>query len=145
MLIFLTVVSLKGVCHEIFDLHFFHDWNPSRPLIYRLKYSIFEFGFDFAEIFEFIKKLHGVHPSAKSSSAVCITPRCQASRCASYHGVKLRCVHHTAESNCTPHGVKIENFAGLWLLLRGQSGEILLGVNTSIMKEKILNIKNGKN
>ena len=29
---------LKGVCHEIFDLHFFHDSNPSRPLINRLKY-----------------------------------------------------------------------------------------------------------
>ena len=34
-------------------------------------------------------------------------------------------------------GVRIENFAGLWLLLMGQSEEILLGVNTSIMKEKI--------
>ena len=30
--------SLKGVCHEIFDLHFFHDLNPSRPLMNRLKY-----------------------------------------------------------------------------------------------------------
>ena len=27
--------SLKGVCHEIFDLHFFHNSNPSRPLINR--------------------------------------------------------------------------------------------------------------
>ena len=29
---------LKGVCHEIFDLHYFHDSNPSRLLINRLKY-----------------------------------------------------------------------------------------------------------
>ena len=35
----------KGVCHEIFDLHFFHDSNPSRPLINRLKY--FRFRLDF--------------------------------------------------------------------------------------------------
>ena len=30
--------ALKGVCHEIFYLHFLHDLNPSRPLINRLKY-----------------------------------------------------------------------------------------------------------
>ena len=34
--------------------------------------------------------------------------------------------------------VKIEIFVSLWLLLKGQSGEILLGVNTSTMKDKIL-------
>ena len=34
-------------------------------------------------------------------------------------------------------GVKIEIFVSLWLLLKGQSGEILLEVNTSIMIEKI--------
>ena len=45
------------------------------------------------------------------------------SSCSSYCGVKL----HTAES-------KIEIFVSLWLLLKGQSGEILVGVNTSIMK-----------
>ena len=33
---------LKGVCHEIFDIHFFHDSNPSRPLINRLKYFEFD-------------------------------------------------------------------------------------------------------
>ena len=31
-----------------------------------------------------------------SDSAVCIPPRSWAPRCASYHGVKLRSVHHTA-------------------------------------------------
>ena len=30
-------LCLKGVCHEIFDLQFFHDSNPSGPLINRLK------------------------------------------------------------------------------------------------------------
>ena len=32
--------TLKGVCHEIFDLQFFHDSNQSEP-------QINEFGFDF--------------------------------------------------------------------------------------------------
>ena len=47
-------------------------------------------------------KLIGVHATAESDSAVCITPLSQAPRCASYRGVKLRGVHHTAESKCTP-------------------------------------------
>ena len=34
----LRVFSLKGMCHENVDLHFFHDSNPSGPLINRLKY-----------------------------------------------------------------------------------------------------------
>ena len=34
-------------------------------------------------------------------------------------------------------GVKIEIYVSLWLLFKVQSGEILLGVNTSIMNEKI--------
>ena len=60
--------------------------------------------------------LHAVeHQTAESNSAVCITPRSQ-----------------------TAHrGVKIEISVSLWLLLNGQSGEILLGVNTSIIKQKI--------
>ena len=28
--------TLMGVCHEIFDLHFLYDSNPSRPLMNRL-------------------------------------------------------------------------------------------------------------
>ena len=99
-------------------------------------------------------KLHGVHHTVKSSdpnfsknSAECITLQSQALRCASYNRVKLRFVHHTEESSfavcITPlsqtahRGVRIENFGGLWLLLKGQSGEILYEVNTFIMKEKI--------
>ena len=62
---------------------------------------------------------HNVHPSVESSSVMCIIPRSQ-----------------------TAHGrVWIKNLTGLWLLLKGQSGKILLGVNTSIMKEKIWSIK----
>ena len=60
-----------------------------------------------------------VHHTAESSSAVCIPPRSQTA-------------HHRA---------RIKIFESLWLLLKGQSGEILLGVNTSIMKEKIWRIK----
>ena len=37
----------------------------------------------------------------------------------------------------------MEKFSGFWLLLKGQSLEILLRVNTSIMKEEILSIKGG--
>ena len=67
---------LKGVCHEIFDLHFFHVSNPSRPpLIHRLKYSIVEFGSDFTEIFD---------PT--------LSPRC-----ASHRGADISGVQHTAE------------------------------------------------
>ena len=32
-------VILKGQCHEIFDHFFFHESNPSGPLINRLKCS----------------------------------------------------------------------------------------------------------
>ena len=63
---------------------------------------------------KFLKKLHGVHPAAESSSKVCITPQSQTAH----------------------HGVKIEILVSLWLLLKGQFGEILLGLNTSIIKEK---------
>ena len=71
----------------------------------------------------------------------------QAPRCASHRGVKLQGVHHTAVSSSaiciTPrsqtahHRVRIKFFESLWLLLKGQSGEILLGLNISIMKAKI--------
>ena len=29
-------LMLRGQCHEIFDLYFFHEWNPSGPLINRV-------------------------------------------------------------------------------------------------------------
>ena len=79
---------LKGQCHEIFDLNFLHESNPSRPLINRL--NIIEFCFDFTEIFEFLK-----------ISGVCIPLRSQTPRCVSSCGVRLRGVHHTVESDST--------------------------------------------
>ena len=39
--------------------------------------------------------------------------------------------------------VGIKNFVRLWLLLKEQSGEILLYVNTSIMGENVSSIKSG--
>ena len=50
--------------------------------------------------------------------------------------VWLRGVHPTAESNCTMRNQN-RNLGSLWLLLMGQSGKFLLGVNNSIMQEKI--------
>ena len=211
--------DLKGVCYEIFDLHFFHDSNPSRPLINRLKY--FRIWFRFRRDILILKKLRGVHSTLESDSTVCITPQSQTPRCVSHLRDKLHGVHHTAESSdhiflkkstvCIPHSVciipppppaesdsavciiprsqakwcaslvpgvklsgvhpttessstvqcastvesssavcikqrsgtahrriKIEIFVSLWLLLKGQLGEIILGVNTSsFMKQNI--------
>ena len=68
--------------------------------------------------------LRGVHPTAESKC----TPRSQSA----HRGVKV----HTAESNCTMRNQN-RNLGSLWLLLMGQSGKFLLGVNNSIMQEKI--------
>ena len=100
----------------------------------------------------FFKKLHSANHTAELSSGVCITLQSQSTWCASYrrvklhsvhhtvHGVKPRSVHHTAESNCRPHSQNT-NLDVLWLLLKGKLGEILLGVNTSATKEKIVSLK----
>ena len=79
-------------------------------------------------------KLHGVHPTTKSSFAVCT-------------------VHHTAESSSavcitlqsqTAHlRVRIKNFAGLLLLLEGQWGEILLMGEHIDHERKDLKLKSG--
>ena len=42
------------------------------------------------------KKLHSVHPTMGSDSGVCIMMWSHDSSCASYRGVRLRCVQHTA-------------------------------------------------
>ena len=81
----------KGSVSQDFWHPLFHDSNPSRPLINGLKYFRILF-FDFAEILEFLK-----------SSAVCIPLRSWAPRCASYHRVKLRGVHPSAESSSTEY------------------------------------------
>ena len=85
---------------EIFDLYFFHDSNPSRPLINRLK--CFRIWFPFCQDILIFKKLRSVHPIAESDSAVCITPWSHENqvskktpRCASHCGVRLCGVHHT--------------------------------------------------
>ena len=45
---------LRGHCHEIFDLYFFHKSNPSRPLINRLKF--FSLKLCFMKIFDWNSK-----------------------------------------------------------------------------------------
>ena len=74
--------------------------------------------------------------------------------CATYCGVmaskfrkNLRAGQHTTQTisavcntlrrQIAHHGVKIEIFTCIWLLLKGQYAEILLRVNTSIMNKKI--------
>ena len=105
------------MCPKIFNLNFFHDSNPSRPLINRLKYFLILFRF-WRDI-QIFKKLRGVHHTAESSCALCMPPWSQAPRCASHHRVKwskffkkLRSVHPTAESTprCASHH---------WVRLRG--------------------------
>ena len=60
-----------------------------------------------------------MHHTTESSSPVCFLPRSQAPRCAAHRGVKIKI------------------FGSLRLFLKGHSGEILLRVITSIIKEKI--------
>ena len=76
---------LKGSVSRVFRPSFFYDSNLSRPLINRLKY--FRIRFPFHRDIRIFK-----------NSVVCIPPRSQTPRCASYRGVKLHGVHHTAES-----------------------------------------------
>ena len=123
---------LKGVCHEIFYLHFFHDLNPSRPLIHRLKY--FWSRFQFHQDIKFFKKIPGVHHTVDSSVKnfsksflVSILPR-----------VKLHAVHHTGESNCTQQS-QTKIFVSLWLLLKGQSGEVFLTFGDYFFSKDIYN------
>ena len=70
----LALARLKGSVSQDFRPLFFHDSYPSGPLI--TGWNIFEFGYDFAEIFKFFK-----------------TPRCEWHR-----GVRLRSGKDTAES-----------------------------------------------
>ena len=46
-------------------------------------------------------------------------------------------IHQAPRSQTAHGGVRIKIFENQWLLLKGQSGEILLGENTTIMKAKI--------
>ena len=92
---------INGVCHEIFDLHFFHGSNPFRHLINRLKY--FQIRCRFCRYIQIYK-----------SSAVCIILQSQALRCSSYRRVKFRGVNPTKESSSavclTPWSQVIKSF-----------------------------------
>ena len=95
----IKISSLKGVCHEIFD-PFFHDSNPSGPLINSLKY--FRIRFRFRQDIWSQSDLRGVQHTAEmismhtteTISAVCNTPQRQYRWCATYRRDKL----HTAET-----------------------------------------------
>ena len=83
----------------------------------------------------------------ESISVVCITPLSQSPWCPLHRFRSISAVcshcqspHHTTEPNFTAQSQN-KNLAGLWLLLKGQSGEILLGMKPSIMKEKNWSIK----
>ena len=77
-------------------------------------------------------KVPSVHYTTESSDPISQ----KTLQCASHRGVKLRSVHHTTESRSvvciTPQSQTCRSkiFVSLWLPLKGQSGEILLGVNT---------------
>ena len=84
----------------------FHDSNPSRPLMNRLKY--FQIRFQFRWDIWIYKKLHNLDHTVESDSAVCITLRSHEKkvskitlRCASHRGVRLRGVHPFTESSST--------------------------------------------
>ena len=118
-----SFLLLKGsVSRDVLPL-FFHDSNPYGSMITRLKY--FRIIFWFRQDIPIFKELHSVHHTVESSSAVCIVPWSQAPRCASHRGVKIK------------------KKSGLGLLVKGQSGEIPLGVNSSIVKEKIWSVQSG--
>ena len=57
---------LKGVCHEILDLNFFHDSNPSGPL----KNRVFSNSVS-------ISPRYSITKFEKFDSEVCMTPRSQ--------------------------------------------------------------------
>ena len=78
--------SLKTVCHEMYDLYFLQDSNPSRSLI-----NIFSNSLLICRDNQILR-----------NSAVCIILQSGVN----LRGVRLCCVHHTAESNCTPQSQK---------------------------------------
>ena len=129
---------------------FFHDSNPSRLLMNRLKY--FWIQIQCRKDIWIFKNLYGVEPTAKSDSAVCIIPWSLTLRCASHHGVmktkylkktlrsashpchesdsavKFRSVHHTTESVTCQMCVLIQNFTiniSLWCLKKNTMNIIL--------------------
>ena len=81
---------LKGVCHEIFNNYFFINsiCAPDKLFkFFRLRFRCRR------DILKF-KKLLGVHDTAESYLAMCMTPQSQPLWCAWHRGVKM----HTAET-----------------------------------------------
>ena len=135
---------VKGSGSRDFRPLFFHDSNPSEPLINSLKY----FRFCFRRDIRSQSDLRRVHYTAeikkncnilyfKTIHSWYMCSPYKPPRCASHRWDDHRGVHHTAEmisavcitpQRQTAHrGDEIEIFSCLWLLLKGQSGEILLG------------------
>ena len=123
-------VLKKSVSQDFRPPIFFHDLNPSGPLIKRLKY--FGIRFQFCQDIQIFKKLCGVHPTAESELAVCIIPQSRAPGCAFYHGVNFRGVQNTAESKYTLRSQNQNLYESLGAF-KGTIEEILLDVNNSIM------------
>jgi hypothetical protein len=78
--------TLKGPCHEIFDLRFFHQTIPSGPLTHGLKpFCIFNFfSFVSAEIFDYeidFFVVSGVNDTADHWWAKSMTPLTGCGRC----------------------------------------------------------------
>ena len=119
------VIKQKShVSRDFRPLFVFYDLNPSGPLINRIKYFWIRFRFHWD--IQIFKKLLSVHHTAESSSAVCIIPRSQAPRCASYPGVRLRSVHHITESwkkvyKKTSQSASYQGSdSTVWIILRSQ-------------------------
>ena len=104
---------LKGSVLRDFWAPFFHDLNPSRPLINMLKY--FRIRFRFRWYIRILKKLRGVHHTAESSTSVCIISLSQAPRCTSHHRVKW---FLTNSAVCIPprsRALRCALYLGVWL------------------------------
>ena len=110
-----SLKSLTGSVSRDFLPLFFHDLNPSGPLINSIKYFLwFRFQWDIQT-----PRLRGVYCIAESDSAVCIVSLSQTLWCVSYCWVRLCGVHHKSQ----------------------QSDKIILLVNTAIMVAMIRNIQ----
>ena len=97
------MLLLKGCVSQDFYSPFLF-MNPIRPLTSSLKY--FRIRFQFCWNIPIFKKLCSVHPTAESSSKVCITPQSQMVKiswktllCVYHCWVELRSVFFTADTS----------------------------------------------
>ena len=77
---------LKGVCHELFYLHFLWFKSFRAP---EKRAEVLLHSFLFPQDIRIFKKLRGVHLTVESISAVCITPLSQSLQCASHRQVRI--------------------------------------------------------